>query len=438
MNKGAESSAGRVCAHAARSAAYLNDELDVGERAAFEAHLAECATCRCEVEAMRRTLAILRTLPPLEASRDLAPVILASVRTRRPRGTWWLPPGVRALAAAAGLALLLGGWWWMCVCRTKSVALPPSEPPTAALDQGNRAVKWLCRVQEANGSWDTARWGGDKRFEVALTGLSLLAILQDSAAKTETELRRAVDRAVSYLLSQQTVEGGFGEDFDASPYNDGIATLALVHADRVLRDDALHLAADRAVKAVCARQNPDGGWGYRNETARASNLSITLWQVEALRLAAVSAWPEAGPNTLRSLRWVASVADDDGSFGYRQKRDFPEGARTLTAMGAMSVLDEAAEGLLSPARRRAIHAQIERLAAAPANGIDYYQWYFLSVALKKMGEGAPRQQLSALRDQLIALQVRRGPDAGSWNADDRWSPVGGRVYSTAMASLALR
>jgi len=39
--------------------------------------------------------------------------------------------------------------------------------------------------------------------------------------------------------------------------------------------------------------------------------------------------------------------------------------------------------------------------------------------------------LSRERNRSVAL-------GGSWNPSDQWGPVGGRIYATAMATLALR
>ncbi len=367
----------------------------------------------------------LKTLPPGTVSHDLAPEILARVRATEtvkitPSVFWrWVYP----LATAASLALVLGGLWVWSVRRAESDGTP-----------AGRAVAWLCRTQEPDGSWNTARWGGNKQFEVALTGLSLMAIL---GGKEGVASGPVVDRAVDYLLRRQDEHGEFGAPFDSAPYNQGIATLALIQAYRVQKDERIKSAVDLALKAICERQHPDGGWGYRQEATPASNLSITLWQLEALRLAASSGWADLRGPIQRSSRWIASVADEDGTFGYRQKRDFPEGSPTLTAMGALSML-EAAEGTpIPPARRQAIKAQVERLAAAPGE-TDYYRRYFLAAALARLDEEGPRHRLSEIRSELAGRQVRQGPEEGSWQADDRWSSSGGRVYATALASLSMR
>lgn len=357
----------------------------------------------------------LKSSPAAKVSHDLAPVILARVKAERKPGWDWLYP----LAAAATVALLLGGVW-----LTGSRGGDPSQ----------QAMAWLCQTQEPDGSWSTARWGGDKHFEVALTGLSLLTLLDQGH-----DCDASVDRAITYLLRCQQADGQFGESFSGLPYNQGIATLALAKAYGTRKSQALQAALDRAVLAICARQYADGGWGYHKEAHPSSNLSITLWQVEALRLASLNGWAQTRPNIERGLRWMAGVASDDGSFGYQKSGDTPGAAsQTLTAMGAMSLLDGVHANLMTAGRRQAIKAQMQRLAANPGPDLDYYRRYFLTAALKKMGEESERGNLSLIRRDLVARQVRQGNEAGSWKADDRWGSSGGRIYATAMASLSLR
>ncbi len=366
-------------------------------------------------------MARLRGVPAVEVSHDLAPAILVKVRAERQkqealRKMW---RRIMPLAAAATVAVALGGGWLFS---------------GRATDPTRQAAAWLCQTQEPDGSWSAAKWGGSQQFEIALTGLSLMSLLDGSSAG-----KVAADKAIAYLIRQQQADGRFGELFTCTPYNHGIATLALAKAYETRKSEELRATLDKAISVICASQYAQGGWGYHNEAHPASNLSITLWQLEALRLAAKQGWPQVQPRVERGLRWMAGVASDDGSFGYQKSGDTPGGAsQTLTAMGALSLLDPAHIGYVSPNRRQAIKEQVQRLAAMPGADMDFYRRYFLSAALKQMAEEPARRNLASMRQNLVAKQVRGGAEAGSWKADDQWGTTGGRIYATAMASLSLQ
>ena len=86
----------------------LDGDLDRGERAETEAHLASCEACRFEMEVRRRVWAALG-LDAVPESRDLSKPILNRVaaETRRRTHRRWLRWGSVAAAACLGLALAL-------------------------------------------------------------------------------------------------------------------------------------------------------------------------------------------------------------------------------------------------------------------------------------------------------------------------------------------
>ncbi|WP_028653650.1 anti-sigma factor [Nocardioides halotolerans] len=73
----------------ALSGAYAVDALDDAERAQFEDHLAECDTCRAEVESLQETAALLAETTIATPSADLRDRVLSGIASVRP-----LPPVV--------------------------------------------------------------------------------------------------------------------------------------------------------------------------------------------------------------------------------------------------------------------------------------------------------------------------------------------------------
>jgi anti-sigma-K factor RskA len=140
-------------------AAYVLGALDEDERAAFEAHLADCPQCRRRVEELRGLPAQLALGSPEEIEQDvdeqrvpdtLLPALLrrAKARQRRRRAGF----GALAAAAAACLAAAIVAFW-------PSSAAPHGDPMTALAQVPVAATAQLHRTA----------WGTEIRLDCHYT-----------------------------------------------------------------------------------------------------------------------------------------------------------------------------------------------------------------------------------------------------------------------------
>lgn len=366
------------CPQSEEAAAFVGDELADAERDAFALHLAKCESCAQAVDSARSLFSILRSAPEAELSQNLTASILDRIHeppARRP-----MRPRVFAMAAAASVMLLFAFATPWFTTRTPQRVVVDSAHASA-----ERALDWLCKAQEPDGSWSATRWGGDYRFEVALTALPLMALLNDE--HTTPRRSAAIDKAVERLRHVQATNGSFGGEFFGSCYNQGIATLALLRSYQFHPTSELKDTLDRAVAVITETQVSTGGWGYLGSSQ--SHPTITLWNVEALKLANALGWHEVQASADRGTRWMQTHLPPTPNAG--------------------SVAD-----------------------------VDFYSAYFLASALKHADDASSRDQLNTIRRTLVASQIQGGSDSGSWAPDDQWGRVGGRLYSTALASLSLR
>ncbi|WP_188111099.1 anti-sigma factor [Nocardioides antri] len=99
----------------ALSGAYVLDAVKPLERRRFEAHLAECASCRLEVAGLRETAAELSQTVATDPPSDLKPRVLgasgrlAQGRTTLGRPQQWSPSRSTRLLVAAAAVLAIGG-----------------------------------------------------------------------------------------------------------------------------------------------------------------------------------------------------------------------------------------------------------------------------------------------------------------------------------------
>lgn len=439
MKRNSQGGAAGPCARRADLSAYLLNELPAGRRGEFEEHLARCAVCARERDSLGRVIDRVKGVPAEPCRRDLTADILARLPSdawspARPRDRKVVLFPVLAKAAAILLAVAgLGALVFVGLPRGGSRAAASARPPLIAL---RGALDWLQKAQEQDGGWDAARWGAQKNYSVGVSALALMAFMGRDPDALRGPHGETVRRGIEYLVSRQDEQGLIGPRFTSATYNHGLATLAVLNACALESNATWKAAADRAVRFICSVQTESGGWGYLRSGRLPPNTSASIWPLRALLRAEALGYRDIRPHIEQAFAWLRSTVNQDGLVGYVRPDEFPYGPDTLTAAGAVCFLldggrsgQSAVEVMLSAVRRAAVE---------PSPAADFYRTYFVAEALGLAGEGSFPGTLASVGERLAALQHQTGPNAGSWDADDRWGRVGGRVYSTAMAALALK
>jgi len=210
---------------------------------------------------------------------DTAEVILALRRVDLPEAA---PAIDRALTWLTGMASRDGGYGAfdadntreLCTklpfCDFGAVIDPPSADVTAHVVEAfahegrattevtKRAVVWLLKAQEDDGSW-FGRWGANHVYG---TGGVVPALIAAGVGPHKPPIRRAV----AWLEHHQNPDGGWGEDLrsyddpswigrgDSTASQTAWALLALLAAGE--RGDAVH----RGIRWLVDNQRPDGTW----------------------------------------------------------------------------------------------------------------------------------------------------------------------------------
>ena len=342
------------------------------------------------------------------------------------------------LKLAASLALCAGGFafWW----RTREhgelrVASAAQSIEAKAIDQ---ALDWFAHTQEKSGAWDATKWQGNKQYEVGLTGVALLAFMKHAETGGKDAYAGVVRRAIDYLVRQQDAQGAIGPACSGRMYNHGIATVALLEAYRKTGSGTLREPIARAVGYILDQQLDSGGWGYERSAGQQANTSISFWQLQALELAHTAKFGDSEAACRRGLRWLSGVIDGNGLVGYESRGDFPHGSDTLTAMGAvcLGTARRSADGASQEAGR--VHRALQSVAAKIDPQADFYRCFFLARAASMTGDPRYDQPLARLRQSLVAVRSTAADAAGSWEPVGAWSSEGGRIFSTAMATLSLQ
>lgn len=418
--------------------AYAAGEAEVDQ--AIECHLRTCPACREAASEARATCQMLRTNASMpESTPDLSAAILAKI----PQGAW-KPVAAqekgntfsfRLLLRLAATLLAVGGavaGLWMSMRRPEGTMPGVAETQSTALKS---TLLWLASVQDSSGRWDAAGWGGKKDFTLALNGLALLSFVRNpESVKDHAEV---IERSARHLVSCQRENGLFGDEVEGMMYNHGIVTVALLEAYATGKQPHLKAPLDRALSFIRKQQTQAGGWGYANRAGDEANTSVAVWQLQALILGGKLGWDDQEQSLRKGIAWLSGMIDDGGQFGYERPRQSPEGAATLTAMGAMCIftLSESELPGHKAMQRRLRQALVS--TSGEETRTDYYRSYFRAAAFKAGKTGEYDRLLVQLQLSLLLAQEHSGGNAGSWTPGDKWSPVGGRIYSSAVAALTL-
>lgn len=149
-----------------------------------------------------------------------------------------------------------------CLSMLAQLGEKPQDSKAAA-----RALDYLCRTQEKDGSW-FGRWGMNYIYG---TWSALCALNAAGVDHNSRELRKAVN----WLISIQNDDGGWGEDgesykldyrgYERAPSTASQTAWALLGLMAAGQSD--HPAVERGVAYLTTTQSPDGLWHEQHFTA---------------------------------------------------------------------------------------------------------------------------------------------------------------------------
>lgn len=303
------------------------------------------------------------------------------------------------------------------------------------------ALDWLVRNQESDGRWDTRKHAANASYDTAGTGAALLCFygwgLNHTAdGKYQANIKKALDWLVSQQMESGELSGGatgYGR-----MYCHGIATIALCEAYGVSKDPKLKAPAEKAIALILASQSPSkGGWRYQPANngvpSQDSDTSVTGWQYMALHSAKMA--DIEVPQTAFDLagKWfkLAGGGKHGGLYGY----DGP--SRSNPAMVATGMFCRQLDLVPPTEPMMQESADLLKMHSINPKAPDLYHVYYATLALYQHQGPVWLAWNEKLKEVLPLIQRKDGAESGSWNPTGQHIVPGGRVISTAFATLSL-
>ncbi|MDA9962459.1 terpene cyclase/mutase family protein [Opitutales bacterium] len=240
-----------------------------------------------------------------------------------------------------------------------------------------RGLTWLKNTQAADGSWGKDAKGDDgapvKTDVNAMTSMALLSFLGHCELQDSPEFGPTVQKAINFLTASnnppEKMAGG-----NVGSYSHPIRTYALCEAYTMTKIKKLELYAKRASEHVVKGQNENGGWayGYGKGVGAHTDLSVTGWNIQALKAAAYTGISIDGLDEAmdKAVEYTKQCQDATGKFAYKRKSG---GKPSLTGTGVLCLQ------IWKNAKSQEAQKGLEWIIANQATewkGVNVYEWYY--------------------------------------------------------------
>jgi squalene cyclase len=317
-------------------------------------------------------------------------------------------------------------------------AVPAAEPParnTEADRAVERALEFLHNVQDKNdGGWRAGRGGKNP----AITSLAVMAFLSAGHVPGEGKYGETVEKGVRWVLARQQPNGLIASEYGHEMYHHGIATLMLAEVAGMTDGELgkeVRKKLEKAVALILKAQRRSGGerggWRYQVAHVNGSDMSVTGWQLMALRAAKNLGCDVPAEVIDRAVDYVKRSHDRGrGGFCYT-----PGGNLTVACTGtgvlALELCGKDRHHTPEALRAGAFLIQDRNLPSFNQHHFSY-SIYYGAQATFQLGDN----YWSVYRQRLHEVLLRNQSGNGSWSARG-YDATFGPAYCTAMAVLAL-
>jgi hypothetical protein len=301
-----------------------------------------------------------------------------------------------------------------------------------------RGLRWLVVHQLEDGSWHfdfagglchgQCRNPGSVATTTGATALALLPFLGAGYTHKIGEYQENVARGLYYLNSRTQFTANGGDVREGTLYSQALAGIALCEAYAMSGDQQLKGFAQSVLDFIVYAQDKNGG-GWRYEPGAPGDMTVTGWQLMALKCGQMAGLRVPKPTLYMVTRFLDHVQANDGAcYGYMT----PQSKPTTTSIGLLC-------RMYTGWRRNQpqLIAGVENLVRwGPSQDNIYYDYYATQVLYHRQGpewEAWNRQ----LRDYLVATQGTSGHESGSWYFPGGHGDKAGRLFGTAMAIMTL-
>jgi hypothetical protein len=317
----------------------------------------------------------------------------------------------------------------------------------------NLALRWLAYHQEADGHWDSVKYGSNGPVDTWVTSAALLAFLGAGHTEKVGEYKGNVQRAVKWLISKQAENGLVCAENDNKRvgYTVSIATMALAEAAGMSNIKETRDAAQKAVNYCTeihqqGEGSEKGAWRYNAKSE--PDISVTGWFVMALKSAKVAGLAVNHASFEGAMKFIDKCevknVDPQGvdtSYGPPSRYTYQPGNKQGDRRCAIGNLCRQFMGWEKEKLQSSVELFV-KTGGTPNrwsnhSHTDLYYWYYGTLCVFQQGGDIWKRWNEDMKKVLTENQSKNGDDAGSWDPMGPYSDAWGRVGQTALCCLCL-
>ena len=338
-----------------------------------------------------------------------------------------------------------------------------------------KALRWLKKTQNADGSWGNNQRGS----RPSMTGFALLTYLAHGEVPgSSKEFGDTVKRGIEYLCNSVSTLSGGGKvwyaNSDDNEYATMIGTYALCEAYGMTKNPDIRDAVSPVLRRIIDCQTPTGGWDYKlKKDSTRDDLSLGGWGLQALKAAKMAGihldgQAECLSRAIQCLK-TRSYQKSYGGFSYEPDKPMRYSGLTATGCLALQLLGHSNAPQVASALNYMRNwmpsfnaAGMNFAGEEPGKNISvanpqYYCYYATQCKYQAgMAPGASKQNLETWQKWNIAMkklyvssiitlkETIPGSDGkpkaiGYWPwTNDMWGkPIGGDTMATCLCALQL-
>jgi len=307
------------------------------------------------------------------------------------------------------------------------------------------ALEWISKHQAPNGGWTFAcskfcrgqcKDDGRKAEAVnAATALALLPFFGAGQTHLKGKYKDTIKNGLAFLIRNMDatpgkLPRGSWHEPGGSMYSHGLASIVICEAYAMTRDPDLVQPAQLAINYLVYAQDPrGGGWWYQPQ--QPGDTSVAGWCIMALKSGSMANL-NVPPETFRGAsQFLDFVSTNDGAY-YGYLKPSANVRPSLTAVGLLCRMymgwskDEPG-----------IKEGVALITKTGPKMDDFYYDYYATQVMRHYGGDEWEKWNTKMRDALIKSQSSVGHEAGSWYSAGNHGVDGGRLYSTALATMIL-